>query len=78
MGPSPEPEQPGRGRSKTSFQQPGTLPGCLASRTVLEWPAGANQQTELLLEEGALPEVIDKAMRDFGFAVGPCQVCCVV
>eukprot|EP00667_Euglena_gracilis_P003067 EG_transcript_3075 len=48
----------------------GVCHGFVSNRMSLRY----NQQTELLLEEGALPEVIDKAMRDFGFAVGPCQM----
>eukprot|EP00669_Euglena_mutabilis_P013530 TRINITY_DN8500_c0_g1_i1.p1 TRINITY_DN8500_c0_g1~~TRINITY_DN8500_c0_g1_i1.p1 ORF type:complete len:320 (-),score=128.02 TRINITY_DN8500_c0_g1_i1:126-1085(-) len=48
----------------------GVCYGFVSNRMSLRY----NQQTELLLEEGALPQDIDRAMRDFGFVVGPCQM----
>eukprot|EP00667_Euglena_gracilis_P007500 EG_transcript_7580 len=48
----------------------GVCYGFVSNRMSLRY----NQQVELLLEEGALPEQVDKAIRDFGFAVGPCQM----
>ncbi|WP_417695473.1 3-hydroxyacyl-CoA dehydrogenase NAD-binding domain-containing protein [Roseibium sp.] len=36
--------------------------------------AAYRQQCEFLLEEGALPDDIDQAMRSFGFAMGPFEV----
>lgn len=32
------------------------------------------RQVYFLLEEGALPQQVDKALEDFGFAMGPCKV----
>jgi 3-hydroxyacyl-CoA dehydrogenase len=32
------------------------------------------RQAWFLLEEGALPQQVDKALEDFGFAMGPCRV----
>ena len=45
--------------------------GFVSNRMSLKY----QQQVEFLLEEGALPAQIDKALKDFGFAMGPCEVC---
>jgi 3-hydroxyacyl-CoA dehydrogenase len=48
----------------------GNCDGFVGNRMV----AGYVREAELLLEEGATPEQVDKAIQKFGFAMGPCAM----
>lgn len=48
----------------------GVCDGFIGNRILTRY----RQTTDILLQEGAMPWQIDKAMRDFGFAMGPYEV----